>query len=237
MTVRPREMSPGRRSGMGWRHGATVELGRYGYEIAGQPAAAQCSPVHPGAMGGRLIGMTDARRRLTCLASRQSPRRGGVQNDGALVLSTALTSHPDSAFSADFGWRARHRRERGRAVGPGVVGQADEHEPARAGRLPASVGRDRGQVQCPGDRLDAHGAPILRHTTPQGAPGLLSQFLSHSPLTATVHRRPPGRVRAGHGRWRTLVNAGQHCWKACWGQPLRSSNLLSSATLSSQYTR
>jgi hypothetical protein len=26
------------------------------------------------------------------------------------------------------------------------------------------------------------------------------------------------------------VNAGQHCWKACWGQPLRSSNLLSSAT-------
>src|SRR5437867_6825158 len=48
-------------------------------------------------MGGRLIGMTDARRRLTCLASRQSRRRGGVQNDGALVLSTALTSHPDSA--------------------------------------------------------------------------------------------------------------------------------------------
>ena len=27
------------------------------------------------------------------------------------------------------------------------------------------------------------------------------------------------------------MNAGQHCWKACWGQPLRSSNLLSSATL------
>jgi hypothetical protein len=28
------------------------------------------------------------------------------------------------------------------------------------------------------------------------------------------------------------VNADQHCWKACWGQPLRSSNLLSSAMLS-----
>ena len=26
------------------------------------------------------------------------------------------------------------------------------------------------------------------------------------------------------------MNAGQHYWKACWGQPLRSSNLLSSAT-------
>ena len=27
------------------------------------------------------------------------------------------------------------------------------------------------------------------------------------------------------------MNAGQHCWKACWGQPLASSNLASSATL------
>jgi hypothetical protein len=52
-----------------------------------------------------------------------------------------------------------------------------------------------------------------------------------------IHPRPgpftgghPDRVCAVRGRWRTLVNAGQHCWKACWGQPLRSSNLLSSAT-------
>ena len=37
-------------------------------------------------------------------------------------------------------------------------------------------------------------------------------------------------VCAVRGRWRTPVNKGQHCWKACWGQPLRSSNLLSSAT-------
>ena len=28
-----------------------------------------------------------------------------------------------------------------------------------------------------------------------------------------------------------MVNAGQRCWKACWGQPLASSNLASSATL------
>src|SRR6516225_9258172 len=41
----------------------------------------------------------------------------------------------------------------------------------------------------------------------------------------------PDRVYAVRGRWRTPVNAGQHCWKACWGQPLRSSNPLSSATL------
>jgi hypothetical protein len=37
------------------------------------------------------------------------------------------------------------------------------------------------------------------------------------------------RVCAVRGRWRTPVNGGQHCWKACWGQPLKSSNLLSSA--------
>ena len=65
----------------------------------------------------------------------------------------------------------------------------------------------------------------------RGPPGLLSQFLSHSfPFTA-VHWRPRTPACAAHGRWRTPVNAGQHCWKACKGQPFRSSNLLSSATL------
>jgi len=42
-------------------------------------------------------------------------------------------------------------------------------------------------------------------------------------------KTPPVTVRPGHGRGGTLVNAGQHCWKACWGQPLASSNLASSA--------
>ena len=49
------------------------------------------------------------------------------------------------------------------------------------------------------------------------------------PAPFTIGR--PDRVRSGRGRWRAPVNAGQHCWKACWGQPLRSSNLLSSAIL------
>src|SRR5215469_9822210 len=35
----------------------------------------------------------------------------------------------------------------------------------------------------------------------------------------------------GHGRSRTGADAGAHTWKACWGQPLGSSNLASSATL------
>ena len=57
-----------------------------------------------------------------------------------------------------------------------------------------------------------------------------AQMWSHSPGFAGVREDPSVTVSPGHGRWRTPVNAGQHCWKACWGQPLRSSNLLSSAT-------
>jgi hypothetical protein len=59
-----------------------------------------------------------------------------------------------------------HRRERAGTVRPGVVGQAHEHERARARRLPAAIGRDRGQVQRPGDRLDAHGASVLTSAAP-----------------------------------------------------------------------
>ena len=58
-----------------------------------------------------------------------------------------------------------------------------------------------------------------------------SQIWSHSPGFAGVRRDPSVTVSPGHGRRRTPVNAGQHCWKACWGQPLASSNLASSATL------
>jgi len=39
-------------------------------------------------------------------------------------------------------------------------------------------------------------------------------------------------VRPGSGRWRSMANGDQQCWKACWGQPLASSNPASSATLS-----
>jgi hypothetical protein len=35
-------------------------------------------------------------------------------------------------------------------------------------------------------------------------------------------------IGAGHGRWRTPVSEHRQCWKACWGQPFKSSNLLSS---------
>ncbi len=79
-----------------------------------------------------------------------------------------------------------------------------------------------------------HETATITHTDDRTLParaGGWAQIWSHSPPSAAVHRRPPELISTAHGRSRTLVNAGQHCWKACWGQPLRSSNLLSSATL------
>jgi hypothetical protein len=59
-----------------------------------------------------------------------------------------------------------------------------------------------------------------------------SQFWSHSPPSGTVRRRPPGTnpgrsrtVAAPGGRWPALL-------ESVLGNPLRSSNLLSSAILS-----
>jgi hypothetical protein len=63
---------------------------------------------------------------------------------------------------------------------------------------------------------------------PRPGPGLSFGLIHPCPEPFTdVH---PDRVCAVREQWRPPVNAGQHCWKACWGQPLRSSNLLSSAT-------
>jgi hypothetical protein len=100
-------------------------------------------------------------------------------------------------------------------------------------RLAAPVGRDRRQIERPGNRSDAHRVNAFRQ--PAGAlghetgPGLKCGLIHPHPAPFTD--RHPGRIRAGRGRWRSPVNAGQHCWKACWGQPLASSNLASSAHL------
>ena len=45
-------------------------------------------------------------------------------------------------------------------------GLADEHGLARTRRLPTAIGRDRGKVERPGDRFDAHGASPLRRAAP-----------------------------------------------------------------------
>ncbi len=74
-----------------------------------------------------------------------------------------------------------------------------------------------------------------------GAP---SQFPSHSATVRPVRERSEARGRPSIDRSRTQVNeAGQspgpdqQTWKACWGQPLTSSNLVSSASASPGTTR
>ena len=84
----------------------------------------------------------------------------------------------------------------------------------------------------------------VRVETGTGTPGLVEHVVHNAVPCLSfclIHPRPgpftdfhPVRVCAVRERWRTPVNAGQHRWKACWGQPLRSSNLLSSATLTSK---
>ena len=102
---------------------------------------------------------------------------------------------------------------------------------------------DRGRPGC--DQLKnraiatALSAPCRARYSAQSATAqapCLSFCLIHlRPASFTSDR--PRHVRAGHGQWRPLVNAGQHCWKACWGQPLASSNLASSARLSCKNTQ
>jgi hypothetical protein len=70
----------------------------------------------------------------------------------------------------------------------------------------------------------SHGTPSRRQQSG------LSFGLIHCRTGPFADVRPDG-VYAVRGRWRTPVNAGQHCWKACWGQPLAGSNPASSATL------
>jgi hypothetical protein len=110
------------------------------------------------------------------------------------------------------------------------AGQINQPAMVTADSPPSSAMRPRGPPMrirvpkpCkPQDEVHAADSP--------GGPGW-SQMWSHPPEFAGVRRDPSHTVSPRHGRSRTPVNVGQHCWKACKGQPFRSSNLLSSANL------
>jgi Short C-terminal domain len=112
----------------------------------------------------------------------------------------------------------------------GVI-SAEEFERGKAKSWPEREGARQSAARhaVPGP-LSAHRAspPVAscQITGKLPAPSSSARWSRRAPFTT----RRPSRVRAGRGRWRTPVNAGQHCWKACKGQPFRSSNLLSSAT-------
>jgi len=85
---------------------------------------------------------------------------------------------------------------------------------------------------APWNGIDAHRVPC------RGRPADPGRGTSPGLSCGLIHQRPrpfaddhPARVHARRERWRTSVNAGQHCWKACWVQALASSNLASSAAL------
>ena len=71
---------------------------------------------------------------------------------------------------------------------------------------PASLGRDRGQVQRPRDRRGAHRASLRGRAAPWWAAWPLSQFLSHSSPSGTVRRCPP---RSSLCSSRTVADAGE----------------------------
>ncbi len=67
----------------------------------------------------------------------------------------------------------------------------------------------------------------------RSAPGrsLIRSLIQLRPAPFTPVR--PATPGAGSRRTRLPVNTGTQTWKACWGQPLASSNLASSAALTS----
>jgi hypothetical protein len=122
---------------------------------------------------------------------------------------------------------------------PAGAVQCDD-EPACAGWLLAALSGHRGEIQRPGDRFDTHAAPPRCNVAAVRCPVTIlgSRFPPSGLSFGLIHCRPEpfmsGRricIRARHERFWPSVNNARHCWKACWGQPLKSSNLLSSATL------
>jgi hypothetical protein len=93
--------------------------------------------------------------------------------------------------------------------------------------LPVGTGPGRAPTRSPRRSPGLSRQPARSPGRAQGS-GLSSSLIHPRPQPFADGR--PERVRAGHGRWRLPTDDGQPCWKACW-ETLRSSNLLSSATL------
>ncbi len=99
--------------------------------------------------------------------------------------------------------------------------------PPNHGRPPQRLRRSRGQ------RV-RHAISRVNHI-PRALPSR-SQFWSHSSLSGPVRTGPPRTFRRRSGRPRPPPDPHTNRWKACWGQPLTSSNLVSSAiALTGQY--
>ena len=154
-------------------------------------------PCRPNASGAAGSGTTAAPGPSTCFRGRARMTQPPRANSG---IRWPPSPHPPASTAGSAEW---------------ILTVLEVIRPLAAS-LPAAVRRlatppaGRGQLQRPGNRLDAHAALLLRRASPHRPPSLLSQFLSHSPLSVTVLRRPP---QSCSGRSRTVADAGER-WSA-----------------------
>ncbi len=89
------------------------------------------------------------------------------------------------------------------------------------------------QLSALAERANGNSSPSSRRRDSQQS---RSQSWSHSPPSGPVRVQPPRTLRRRSGHLRPSPNPHTNIWKACWGQPLTSSNLVSSAiALTGQY--
>jgi len=204
-------------------------------------SARQSKAISPGSRGRAAAAPSPA-------WPRPGPLRGTPPRSSHASTTSTASASTNCAQARASGGEDRWAR---RPVIPGVIPGGETLEQARSAHDRLLPGAARPEPDCGASPLRRSHAPPRAVDPPQ--PGL-SEQRSHQPDSrpwpgpglsfGLIHPRPPlftgghpDRVRAVRGRWQTPVNAGQHCWKACWGQPLRSSNLLSSATLTRQYVK
>jgi hypothetical protein len=195
------DREPGSKAG-DWRSGFTM------------PASARSSRAMP-----RFRSQPCGRRSARLIRAATIPGPQGRMMPPASSRSTRVGTARGQAGVAD---QCDGRWECSGAVRPGAAGQAGEDELANGGRLPAAIGGDRGEVERPGDRLDAHRAPLGRHAiAPSATQPLGSVLVSFTPVRscppADVNRLP-AQVRYTRGRWWMARRSPR---KRVRGQPLR----------------
>jgi len=170
----------------------------------GEPAAQPWELVLEGGDGGVVQVAADQAQvqvpALRAAVGSLDPHRDDVRvagQDDARGLQPVQAGPHCPLRKARVADQRRDRRERACAVRPRVVGQADEHELARTGRLAAAVGRDRGQVERPGDRLDAHRAALLKGAARSWA---AQPLVSVSVSFTSVRCRSPATARVMFGQ-------------------------------------
>ena len=166
------------------------------------------------------------------LASSRGAVRSGEVNPASTAPSTLLISHPIGP--------CRHCRydgitsSRGCADSSTAMHHRRKNTPAPCEHSTRGDRADSLRTRCP--RRCKHAAARERACA-SGLVGRRSHSWSHSSTFRVVRHVPTSTGSPGRGPCRPSVNSAAHAWKACWGQPLKSSNLLSSARVTRDNVR